>query len=165
MAGDSDLESPEEMQKKDPLGTQIWKLYSRTKSQLPNQERMENLTWRMMAMHLKRREQAARCAPFSHKAPPAPPHILHRHLRLGNLLPQFLPHYLLACYYVIYHIAHCFSRHAQNAPPTSNPKPTANPSVIAQLRQSLDGANMSLASDAMNLDESLTPNPIDTFDL
>jgi GATA-binding protein len=52
-----DLDSPGEMQKKDPLGTQIWKLYSRTKSRLPNQERMENLTWRMMAMNLRRREQ------------------------------------------------------------------------------------------------------------
>lgn len=51
------LESPEEMQKKDPLGTQIWKLYSRTKTRLPNQERMENLTWRMMAMNLRKREQ------------------------------------------------------------------------------------------------------------
>ena len=55
--GGSAFESPEEMQKKDPLGTQIWKLYSRTKTRLPNQERMENLTWRMMAMNLKRREQ------------------------------------------------------------------------------------------------------------
>ena len=55
--GDMDLESPEELQKKDPLGTQIWKLYSRTKTRLPNQERMENLTWRMMAMNLRRREQ------------------------------------------------------------------------------------------------------------
>jgi Fungal protein of unknown function (DUF1752)/Nitrogen regulatory protein AreA N terminus len=48
--------SPDEMQKKDPLATQIWKLYSKTKTRLPNQERMENLTWRMMAMSLKRRE-------------------------------------------------------------------------------------------------------------
>ena len=55
--GGGAIESPEEMQKKDPLGTQIWKLYSRTKTRLPNQERMENLTWRMMAMNLKRREQ------------------------------------------------------------------------------------------------------------
>lgn len=54
--GDS-TESAEEMQRKDPLGTQIWKLYSRTKTRLPNQERMENLTWRMMAMNLRRREQ------------------------------------------------------------------------------------------------------------
>lgn len=50
------------MQKKDPLGTLVWKLYKKTKAELPNQERMENLTWRMMAMNLKRKEQEqARC--------------------------------------------------------------------------------------------------------
>ena len=54
---DASSADPDEMQKKDPLGTQIWKLYSKTKSQLPNQERMENLTWRMMAMNLKRKER------------------------------------------------------------------------------------------------------------
>jgi len=47
----------EQAEDKDPLGTQIWKLYSKTKSQLPNQERMENLTWRMMAMSLRKRKQ------------------------------------------------------------------------------------------------------------
>jgi len=51
------LETPEDLQKNDPLGTQIWKLYSRTKTRLPNQERMENLTWRMMAMNLRKREK------------------------------------------------------------------------------------------------------------
>ena len=56
-ASSADLGDPDEMRKKDPLGTQIWKLYSKTKSQLPNQERMENLTWRMMAMNLKRKER------------------------------------------------------------------------------------------------------------
>ena len=61
-ASSGDLEPPDEMQKKDPLATQIWKLYSKTKTQLPNQERMENLTWRMMAMNLKRKErEQARC--------------------------------------------------------------------------------------------------------
>jgi GATA-binding protein len=50
------LESPEEMQQKDPLATQVWKLYSKAKSQLPNAERMENLTWRMMSMNLRRLE-------------------------------------------------------------------------------------------------------------
>ncbi|OCK84730.1 hypothetical protein K432DRAFT_400871 [Lepidopterella palustris CBS 459.81] len=50
------LDSPEEMQKNDPLATQIWKLYSKAKTQLPNAERMENLTWRMMAMSMKRLE-------------------------------------------------------------------------------------------------------------
>lgn len=52
-----ELDSPDEMQKKDPLATQIWRLYSKTKKQLPNQERMENLTWRMMAMSLRKRKQ------------------------------------------------------------------------------------------------------------
>ncbi|KAI9838938.1 MAG: hypothetical protein M1819_004146 [Sarea resinae] len=56
-ASSADLNSPDEMQKKDPLGTQIWKLYTKTKTQLPNQERMENLTWRMMAMNLRKRKQ------------------------------------------------------------------------------------------------------------
>jgi len=54
---DAELDSPDEMQKKDPLATQIWRLYSKTKKQLPNQERMENLTWRMMAMNLRKRKQ------------------------------------------------------------------------------------------------------------
>lgn len=49
-------DSPEEMQKQDPLGTQIWKLYHKTKGQLPNSERLENLSWRMMSMNLRRRE-------------------------------------------------------------------------------------------------------------
>ncbi|KAK2746288.1 hypothetical protein FQN55_005716 [Onygenales sp. PD_40] len=54
------FDDTDELQKQDPLATQIWKLYSRTKSQLPNQERMENLTWRMMAMSLrKQREREA----------------------------------------------------------------------------------------------------------
>jgi hypothetical protein len=56
-ASSADLKPPEEMQKQDPLATQIWKLYSKTKTQLPNHERMENLTWRMMAMSLKRKER------------------------------------------------------------------------------------------------------------
>ncbi|KAK4170892.1 putative nitrogen catabolic enzyme regulatory protein area [Triangularia setosa] len=45
-----------EMQREDPLATQIWKLYARTKQLLPNQNRMENLTWR--AMHLKLQKEA-----------------------------------------------------------------------------------------------------------
>jgi GATA-binding protein len=47
-------ESPEDMQKKDPLATQVWKLYSKQKGTLPNAERMENLTWRMMALTLRK---------------------------------------------------------------------------------------------------------------
>lgn len=47
-------EAPEDMQRKDPLATQVWRLYSKQKNVLPNAERMENLTWRMMALTLKR---------------------------------------------------------------------------------------------------------------
>ncbi|CBQ68892.1 related to transcription factor ScGATA-6 [Sporisorium reilianum SRZ2] len=51
---------PDEMSKKDPLATQVWKMYAKQRSQLPNGARMENLTWRMMAMTLrKKKEQEA----------------------------------------------------------------------------------------------------------
>ncbi|KAK9475114.1 uncharacterized protein V1510DRAFT_400777 [Dipodascopsis tothii] len=43
--------------KDDPMATQIWRLYSKARTALPNQERMENITWRMMAMSLRRRER------------------------------------------------------------------------------------------------------------
>ncbi|CAE6369262.1 unnamed protein product [Rhizoctonia solani] len=38
-----------------PLATQVWKMYAKTKASLPHQQRMENLTWRMMAMALKKK--------------------------------------------------------------------------------------------------------------
>ncbi|KAH7333396.1 hypothetical protein BKA65DRAFT_43884 [Rhexocercosporidium sp. MPI-PUGE-AT-0058] len=56
-AASEELDIPDEMQKKDPLAKQIWRLYSKTKKQLPNQERIENLTWRMIAMSLRKRKQ------------------------------------------------------------------------------------------------------------
>ena len=70
-ASSGDVSHPDEMQKKDPLATQIWKLYKQTKLQLPNHERMENLTWRMMAMNLsKQREQARYVSPHPGIPPP-----------------------------------------------------------------------------------------------
>ncbi|KAK5998823.1 Nitrogen regulatory protein areA [Cladobotryum mycophilum] len=47
----------EQMQHEDPLAAQVWKFFSKTKQQLPNQQRMENLTWRMMALNLRKRQQ------------------------------------------------------------------------------------------------------------
>jgi hypothetical protein len=41
-----------------PLTTQVWKMYAKTKASLPHQQRMENLTWRMMAMALKKKHKA-----------------------------------------------------------------------------------------------------------
>lgn len=45
----------ERLAKEDPLATQVWKMYARAKASLPHAQRMENLTWRMMAMALKKR--------------------------------------------------------------------------------------------------------------
>ncbi|RUP44388.1 hypothetical protein BC936DRAFT_149541 [Jimgerdemannia flammicorona] len=49
--------------KQDPLATQVWRLYTKAKDTLPNGSRLENLTWRMMAMTLnKKRSEAERAA-------------------------------------------------------------------------------------------------------
>jgi len=47
--------SPEEPQKEDPLSIQMWRLYARTKANLPHAQRMENPTWRVVGMALRRR--------------------------------------------------------------------------------------------------------------
>ncbi|KAL1875689.1 hypothetical protein VTK73DRAFT_9944 [Phialemonium thermophilum] len=56
------IQSPEEMQKQDPLAIQVWRFFNKMKQQLPHQDRMENLTWRMMHVNLRksRREEEAR---------------------------------------------------------------------------------------------------------
>ncbi|KAK4237847.1 nitrogen catabolic enzyme regulatory protein [Achaetomium macrosporum] len=59
----------EEMQRQDPLATQVWKFYAKTKQLLPAQERMENLTWRMM--HLKLRGARAAAASKTDHVPGA----------------------------------------------------------------------------------------------
>jgi hypothetical protein len=46
------------MQRQDPLAIQIWRFFADTKQRLPEQDRMENLTWRMMYMSLRKRRQA-----------------------------------------------------------------------------------------------------------
>jgi GATA-binding protein len=82
---DDSLDDPREMQRKDPLATQIWKLYSKTKTQLPNQERMENLTWRMMAVSLKKEREQRYVEPGTARCPRE---MLHRAETLSRLLRQ-----------------------------------------------------------------------------
>ncbi|KAF8070175.1 hypothetical protein FPV67DRAFT_1486538 [Lyophyllum atratum] len=61
--GSPDLQSveippdPGQLAKEDPLATQVWKMYARTKATLPHAQRMENLTWRMMALALKKKKE------------------------------------------------------------------------------------------------------------
>ncbi|KAI8089002.1 uncharacterized protein BX664DRAFT_385575 [Halteromyces radiatus] len=42
---------------KDPLAAKVWRLYTKAKDNLPNGIRMENLTWRMMAMTLSKKKK------------------------------------------------------------------------------------------------------------
>lgn len=56
---------PEKLAKQDPLATQVWKMYARTKANLPHAQRMENITWRMMALALKKKKE-------QDDAPPTP---------------------------------------------------------------------------------------------
>ncbi|KAF8993676.1 hypothetical protein BDQ17DRAFT_1401548 [Cyathus striatus] len=53
-ASDAD---PDQLAREDPLATQVWKMYARTKATLPHAQRMENLTWRMMALALKKKKE------------------------------------------------------------------------------------------------------------
>lgn len=48
---------PDLLAKEDPLATQVWRLYARTKGSLPHAQRMENLSWRMMALALKKKKE------------------------------------------------------------------------------------------------------------
>ncbi|KAH8083769.1 hypothetical protein BXZ70DRAFT_958063 [Cristinia sonorae] len=52
-----DEADPEKLAKDDPLATQVWRMYARTKATLPHAQRMENLTWRMMALALKKKKE------------------------------------------------------------------------------------------------------------
>lgn len=48
---------------KDPIAAQVWRMFNKAKNTLPNGARMENLTWRLMSMTLKkRREEGAASA-------------------------------------------------------------------------------------------------------
>ncbi|KAI0149598.1 hypothetical protein GGR57DRAFT_226713 [Xylariaceae sp. FL1272] len=54
LQNDMSDDTVDEMQAKDPLAVQVWRFYSKTKQNLPRQERMENFTWRMMHVNLQK---------------------------------------------------------------------------------------------------------------
>ncbi|KAF9452366.1 hypothetical protein P691DRAFT_235407 [Macrolepiota fuliginosa MF-IS2] len=54
---------PDKMAKEDPLATQVWKMYARQKATLPHAHRMENITWRMMALALKKKKEEDEARP------------------------------------------------------------------------------------------------------
>ncbi|GAA5893580.1 uncharacterized protein JCM6883_003567 [Sporobolomyces salmoneus] len=58
-----DEESAELLSQKDPIAAQVWRMFHKAKNTMPNGARMENLTWRLMSMTLrKRREESANSA-------------------------------------------------------------------------------------------------------
>ena len=136
-AAPSDVDNAEEMQKKDPLGTQIWKLYSRTKSRLPNQERMENLTWRMMAMNLRRREQQQQqqAATYAKRSPTSgEPKVFGTDSYASEKQVKL----------------------KRPAPPASTPS-----GIAQQLRKSIDkSADNEHSTSPMNLDDFIVPSSV-----
>lgn len=48
---------PVVLAEKDPLATQVWRMYAKQRDQLPNAARMENLTWRLMSLTLRRQRE------------------------------------------------------------------------------------------------------------
>ena len=70
-----DEESAEVLSRKDPIAAQVWRMFHKAKNTMPNGARMENLTWRLMSMTLKKRREdsAAASAGASASAAPSPP--------------------------------------------------------------------------------------------
>ncbi|TPX17256.1 uncharacterized protein E0L32_012264 [Thyridium curvatum] len=132
-------QSPEDLQKEDPLATQVWKFFSKTKKQLPNQERMENLTWRMMHVSLKKKQEEERAKYVSLSFAflvALSPSVGAVHLVTNNLVPP-------------------------PPPPRSARPPLQNaPSGIAQLRKASE--QHAINSEPMNLDDFMMPDNIDT---
>ncbi|GAA5983190.1 hypothetical protein JCM10908_000189 [Rhodotorula pacifica] len=52
-----DEESAEALSRKDPIAAQVWRMFHKAKNTMPNGARMENLTWRLMSMTLKKRKE------------------------------------------------------------------------------------------------------------
>jgi GATA-binding protein len=63
------------MAKQDPLVTQVWKMYARTKATQPHAHRMENITWRMMALALQKKKREDRRNAADMSSPPAQPQV------------------------------------------------------------------------------------------
>ena len=57
-----DDEAAEALSRKDPIAAQVWRMFNKAKNTLPNGARMENLTWRLMSMTLKKRKEETAAA-------------------------------------------------------------------------------------------------------
>ncbi|KAI9016510.1 hypothetical protein CLU79DRAFT_315279 [Phycomyces nitens] len=62
----------DEPELKDPLSSQVWRMYTKAKDSLPNGSRLENLTWRMMAMNLTKKKDEKAAMADSKTSTPSP---------------------------------------------------------------------------------------------
>ncbi|KAI0390486.1 hypothetical protein F5Y17DRAFT_57954 [Xylariaceae sp. FL0594] len=60
LGNDDFTETSEELQAKDPLGVQIWRFFKKAKQNLPRQDRVENLSWRLMHINLRKQQAQGR---------------------------------------------------------------------------------------------------------
>ena len=64
-SAETDLFDADVVARDDPLATQVWRMYAKQRDMLPNATRMENLTWRMMALKLRKQHDGANDTTFS----------------------------------------------------------------------------------------------------
>lgn len=131
-----------ELQTQDPLAMQIWRFFSKTKQSLPRQERMENFTWRMMHVNLRKwrrlRDQHDERIPVHGESGQPPISISSTAMALT---------------------VDTSSSARQTSNPSSSTAGAANaPSGIAQLRKATD-QNAS-QSEPMNLDDFIYPDHV-----
>ena len=71
-SAETDLFDADVVARDDPLATQVWRMYAKQRDMLPNATRMENLTWRMMALKLRKQHDGANDTTFSQPSELAP---------------------------------------------------------------------------------------------
>jgi len=147
-------ETVEELQAKDPLGVQMWRFFKKTKQSLPRQDRVENMTWRMMHINLRKQQKQSRTrhderTPVngeSHR-PPISTNSTSTTIKRSSSSSS---------------LRHTSSNSTAGiAIANSNTNTNANasaPSGIAQLRKATD-QNVS-QSDPMNLDDFIFPDNV-----
>jgi GATA-binding protein len=155
----------DEMQKDDPLAAQVWKFFAKTKQQLPNQQRLENLTWRMMALSMRKKKQEDEARQYrDHQTR----YVAFLYVKSHTCETKvFVPRYR-HCPCVLHHrwagiLANkrafflCPARLSRlNRPATHNA-----PSGIAQLRKTSE-INAGTSADAMNLDDFIFSDHVAT---
>ncbi|KAI8627002.1 hypothetical protein F5Y19DRAFT_185044 [Xylariaceae sp. FL1651] len=136
-------ETVDELQERDPLALQVWRFYSKTKQSLPRQERMENFTWRMMYMNLRKRPRQQDQSQDDERIP------VH-----GESSPPLIS-MNSASAMITANSSSSARRNSSSAASAANA-----PSGIAQLRKATD-TNVS-QPEPMNLDDFIFPDNVAT---